>query len=49
MNKIDDLLIPLKCDFCNKEAIWFSSPLLNPDEPKLCDDCYNKMKAKGEI
>jgi hypothetical protein len=44
MKKYDDLIIPIKCDLCPKEAIWFQSPLLNPDEPKLCNEHYNKYK-----
>jgi hypothetical protein len=33
----------IKCDFCRKRAVWFCSPLLNPDEPKLCDKHYKKI------
>lgn len=48
MVNADNLLVPLKCDFCPKDATWFSSPLLNPDEPKLCEEHYKKM-LRGQL
>jgi hypothetical protein len=36
-----------KCDLCEKPATWFQSPLGNPDEPKLCNDCYHTKMELG--
>lgn len=33
----------MKCHLCEKEATWSESPLGNPDELALCDECYKKV------
>jgi len=35
----------MKCDLCYNKATIFSSPLGNPDELKLCNKCFAKIKA----
>lgn len=35
------------CDLCPKPAVWFESPLRNPDEPKLCDHCFKSKMEFG--
>ena len=38
-----------KCDFCDKEAIKTSSFGGNPDEPKACDECLERLKKLGYV
>jgi hypothetical protein len=35
------------CDLCPNPAVWFESPLFNPDEPKLCDNCFKTKMQFG--
>lgn len=39
--------IAAKCDICDSPAVWFESPLGNPDEPKMCDKCYREHIEPG--
>lgn len=38
-----------RCDLCPNPAEWYDSPLFNPDEPKMCDQCYRKLVEPGAI
>jgi hypothetical protein len=37
---------PVKCKFCERNAIYFESPLFNPDEMCLCTRCYKRVKKQ---
>lgn len=32
-----------ECTLCDKESKYFSSPIGNPDEPRLCRKHFNEM------
>jgi hypothetical protein len=44
-NTIKKKLTP-KCHLCGKKATWSQSPLGNPDELSVCDECHKKTNAQ---
>lgn len=39
----------LKCDFCDKPAVRYSSPFGNPDEPKVCEEHYQSIRNNVSV